>query len=540
MSRAKCIMVQGTMSGAGKSLLCAALCRIFAQDGLRAVPFKSQNMALNSFVTKDGLEMGRAQVVQAQAAGVEPDVRMNPILLKPSSDVGSQVIVNGEVRGQMKASEYFRTKRQLVPDILKAYDSLAEEADVIVIEGAGSPAEINLKSEDIVNMGLAEMVDAPVLLVGDIDRGGVFAQLYGTVELLEEKERRRIKGLVINKFRGDKTILDPGIIMLEERGRIPVCGVLPYMKLSLDDEDSLTTRFTRKGNGAVTIAVVRLPRISNISDFTVFEQIDDVNLIYVNRPKELEQADMVILPGSKNTIGDLKWLRESGMEAAIKRFAIDNPVFGICGGYQMLGMQIDDPEQTEEGGSIRGMELLPIRTVLKLQKQTRQVTGTFDKVAGTFSCLSGQSIRGYEIHMGETSYCGNADVQITDMQEWEKRKLHVENSEACSKQEVINRASGLLRLTADMHTDRSGHAPVYADGCMAGNVYGSYVHGIFDAGDLAYRIAETLAERKGRSLRADATDYAAFKEEQYDKLAETMREYLDMDAVYGMLREAKL
>ena len=540
MSRAKCIMVQGTMSGAGKSLLCAALCRIFAQDGLRAVPFKSQNMALNSFVTKDGLEMGRAQVVQAQAAGVEPDVRMNPILLKPSSDVGSQVIVNGEVRGQMKASEYFRTKRQLVPDILKAYDSLAEEADVIVIEGAGSPAEINLKSEDIVNMGLAEMVDAPVLLVGDIDRGGVFAQLYGTVELLEEKERRRIKGLVINKFRGDKTILDPGIIMLEERGRIPVCGVLPYMKLSLDDEDSLTTRFTRKGNGAVTIAVVRLPRISNISDFTVFEQIDDVNLIYVNRPKELEQADMVILPGSKNTIGDLKWLRESGMEAAIKRFAIDNPVFGICGGYQMLGMQIDDPEQTEEGGSIRGMELLPIRTVLKLQKQTRQVTGTFDKVAGTFSCLSGQSIRGYEIHMGETSYCGNADVQITDMQEWENRKLHVENSEACSKQEVINRASGLLRLTADMHTDRSGHAPVYADGCMAGNVYGSYVHGIFDAGDLAYRIAETLAERKGRSLRADATDYAAFKEEQYDKLAETMREYLDMDAVYGMLREAKL
>lgn len=536
----KVIMVQGTMSSAGKSLVVAGLCRIFKQDGYRVAPFKSQNMALNSFITKDGAEMGRAQVMQAEAAGIEPDVCMNPILLKPTNDSGSQVIVNGQVLGNMAAKDYFTYKPKLLPAIREAFRKLSEKADIIVIEGAGSPAEINLRENDIVNMGMAELVDAPVLLVGDIDRGGVFAQLLGTLMLLTDAERERVKGLIINKFRGDKTILDPGIIMLEERGRIPVCGVLPYMKLSLDDEDSLTTRFTRKGNGAVTIAVVRLPRISNISDFTVFEQIDDVNLIYVNRPKELEQADMVILPGSKNTIGDLKWLRESGMEAAIKRFAIDNPVFGICGGYQMLGMQIDDPEQTEEGGSIRGMELLPIRTVLKLQKQTRQVTGTFDKVAGTFSCLSGQSIRGYEIHMGETSYCGNADVQITDMQEWEKRKLHVENSEACSKQEVINRASGLLRLTADMHTDRSGHAPVYADGCMAGNVYGSYVHGIFDAGDLAYRIVETLAERKGRSLRADATDYAAFKEEQYDKLAETMREYLDMDAVYGMLREAKL
>ncbi|MBU5430166.1 cobyric acid synthase [Kineothrix sp. MSJ-39] len=518
----KVIMVQGTMSSAGKSLVVAGLCRIFKQDGYRVAPFKSQNMALNSFITKDGAEMGRAQVMQAEAAGIEPDVCMNPILLKPTNDSGSQVIVNGQVLGNMAAKDYFTYKPKLLPAIREAFRKLSEKADIIVIEGAGSPAEINLRENDIVNMGMAELVDAPVLLVGDIDRGGVFAQLLGTLMLLTDEERERVKGLIINKFRGDKTILDPGIIMLEERGQIPVCGVLPYMKLSLDDEDSLTTRFTQKGNGVVTIAVVRLPRISNISDFTVFEQIDDVNLIYVNQPKELEQADMVILPGSKNTIGDLKWLRQSGMEAAIKRFAIDNPVFGICGGYQMLGEQIDDPEQTEEGGSIRGMELLPIRTVLKLQKQTRQVTGTFDKVAGIFSCLSGQSIRGYEIHMGETSYCENIDVKITDMQE------------------EINRASGLLHLATDMHTDRSGYAPVYTDGCMAGNVYGSYVHGIFDAGDLAYCIAETLAERKGRSLHAGMTDYAAFKEQQYDKLAETMREYLDMDAVYGMLREAKV
>ena len=260
MSRAKCIMVQGTMSGAGKSLLCAALCRIFAQDGLRTVPFKSQNMALNSFVTKDGLEMGRAQVVQAQAAGVEPDVRMNPILLKPSSDVGSQVIVNGEVRGQMKASEYFRTKRQLVPDILKAYDSLAEEADVIVIEGAGSPAEINLKSED-----------------------GVFAQLYGTVELLEEKERRRIKGLVINKFRGDVEILRPGLSMLEEKTHLPVVGVVPYLKVDIEDEDSLSQRLEmRDGKKPLDAAIIRLPHLSNFTDFMPLEQHPLLGVRYVS------------------------------------------------------------------------------------------------------------------------------------------------------------------------------------------------------------------------------------------------------------------
>lgn len=312
MSRAKCIMVQGTMSGAGKSLLCAALCRIFAQDGLRAVPFKSQNMALNSFVTKDGLEMGRAQVVQAQAAGVEPDVRMNPILLKPSSDVGSQVIVNGEVRGQMKASEYFRTKRQLVPDILKAYDSLAEEADVIVIEGAGSPAEINLKSEDIVNMGLAEMVDAPVLLVGDIDRGGVFAQLYGTVELLEEKERRRIKGLVINKFRGDVEILRPGLSMLEEKTHLPVVGVVPYLKVDIEDEDSLSQRLEmRDGKKPLDAAIIRLPHLSNFTDFMPLEQHPLLGVRYVSNAHELGAPDLILLPGTKT-----RWMTCSGCGSA--------------------------------------------------------------------------------------------------------------------------------------------------------------------------------------------------------------------------------
>ena len=318
-------MIQGTMSNAGKSLLCAGLCRIFKQDGYQVAPFKSQNMALNSFITEDGLEMGRAQVVQAEAAGVAPQVEMNPILLKPTNDVGSQVIVNGEVLKNMSAREYFAYKKQLIPDIMKAFHKLEEENDIIVIEGAGSPAEINLKKDDIVNMGLAKMVDAPVLLVGDIDRGGVFAQLLGTLMLLEDDEKERVKGLVINKFRGDKTILDPGIVMLEERGGIPVVGVTPYMQVEIEDEDSLTERFnmTKGGKGAeeriglVDIAVIRTPRISNFTDFMLLENAPGVNLRYVKNPRELENPDMIILPGTKNTMGDLKWLRQSGMEAKI-------------------------------------------------------------------------------------------------------------------------------------------------------------------------------------------------------------------------------
>ena len=256
------IMIQGTMSNAGKSLLCAGLCRIFKQDGYKVAPFKSQNMALNSFITDKGLEMGRAQVVQAEAAGIEPEVSMNPILLKPTNDVGSQVIVNGEVLGNMSARDYFKYKKELIPDVMKAFHKLEENYDIIVIEGAGSPAEINLKENDIVNMGLAKMVDAPVLLVGDIDRGGVFAQLLGTLLLLEEDEKERVKGLIINKFRGDKTILDPGIEMLEEKGNVPVIGVTPYLHVEIEDEDSLTESFTsKKSGGLLDIAVIRTPRI---------------------------------------------------------------------------------------------------------------------------------------------------------------------------------------------------------------------------------------------------------------------------------------
>ena len=336
---AKTIMIQGTMSNAGKSLLAAGLCRIFHQDGYRVAPFKSQNMALNSFITSEGLEMGRAQVMQAEAAGTEPSVLMNPILLKPTNDVGSQVIVNGEVLGTMSARDYFKYKKKLVPDIMKAFNKLAEENDIIVIEGAGSPAEINLKNEDIVNMGMAKMAKAPVLLAGDIDRGGVFAQLYGTVELLEEDERKMIKGLIINKFRGDKTILDPGVAMLEEKCGIPVVGVAPYMNIQVEDEDSLTERFERPQEvGQIDMAVIRVPRISNFTDFNPLESIPGVSLRYVQHPSDLMHPDVIFLPGTKNTMEDLKWLRESGMETLIlKAAACGTLIFGNCGGYQMLG-----------------------------------------------------------------------------------------------------------------------------------------------------------------------------------------------------------
>ena len=304
---AKNIMIQGTMSNAGKSLLCAGLCRIFKQDGYRVAPFKSQNMALNSFITKAGGEMGRAQVVQAEAAGIAPDTRMNPILLKPTTDVGSQVIVNGKVQGNMRAMEYYRRKREFIPDVLEAYNSLASEYDIIVIEGAGSPAEINLKQEDIVNMGLAKLVDAPVLLVGDIDRGGVFAQLYGTVALLEEDERDRIKGTIVNKFRGDRAILEPGLKTLEDLCGVPVAGVVPYTHVDIDDEDSLTERFDKSTERKlIDIAVIRLPRISNFTDFSPFERYGNVSLRYVDSVGDLHQPDMIILPGTKSTIADLK------------------------------------------------------------------------------------------------------------------------------------------------------------------------------------------------------------------------------------------
>ena len=505
---AKVIMVQGTMSSVGKSLIVAGLCRVFKQDGYKVCPFKSQNMALNSYITEDGLEMGRAQVMQAEAAGIKPDVCMNPILLKPTSDVGSQVIVNGEVLGNMKAKEYFKYKKTLVPKIMKAFNKLNDEYDIIVIEGAGSPAEINLKENDIVNMGMAGLADAPVILVGDIDRGGVFAQLLGTLMLLEEDERARVKGLVINKFRGDKSILDPGIEMLYEKCKVDVVGVLPYMKLNLEDEDSLAERFEKsdkvnkneaeEGANRIDIVVVKLPHISNFSDFNIFEQSDLISLRYVENAAALGKPDMVILPGSKNTISDMLWLREKGFEASIKKLSGEETViWGICGGYQMLGCLISDDDGYEESGSIKGMELLPVDTSICKNKTRKQIKGKIGKTEGIFGAISDKEFEGYEIHMGVSRIKDVSDEKLLSGQ---------------NESEVV---------------------------VQRGNVYGTYVHGIFDSKEIASTIIRILASKKGiiPDERIDKIkSYKEIKEEDFNKLADTVREYMNIDKIYSMLK----
>ena len=490
MNKATCIMVQGTMSGAGKSLLCAALCRIFAQDGYRVAPFKSQNMALNSFVTRDGLEMGRAQVVQAQAAGMEPDVRMNPILLKPSSDTGSQVIVNGEVRGQMPAAAYFKMKRSLIPDILAAYNSLAEEVDIIVIEGAGSPAEINLKTDDIVNMGLAKLVDAPVLLAGDIDRGGVFAQLYGTVALLEPDERTRIKGLLINKFRGDVEILRPGLAMLEEKTHLPVVGVVPYLRVEIEDEDSLSDRLSTESSvKPLDIAILRLPHVSNFTDFIPLEQHPLLGVRYVQRARQLGTPDLVILPGTKNTMDDLRWLRESGLEACILKLAAKGtPVLGVCGGYQMLGHTLADPDGEESGTpcTLPGLGLLPTDTVFNAEKHLSQTNATVEAIP-----FAGAKLTGYEIHAGRTTVQGSPFCILAD------------------------------------------GTP---EGCVQANVFGTYLHGLFDTGELTEKLTAFLCKKKGISpADAPLLSMEQYRQQQFDLLADGVRAALDMDAVYAAM-----
>lgn len=499
---AKAIMIQGTMSNAGKSLLAAGLCRIFKQDGYKVAPFKSQNMALNSFITEEGLEMGRAQVMQAEAAGITPSVKMNPILLKPTNDVGSQVIVNGEVLGTMSARDYFQYKKQLFPKVMEAYEELDKEYDIIVIEGAGSPAEINLKQEDIVNMGMAKKAHAPVLLVGDIDRGGVFAQLVGTISLLEEEEQNMVKGMIINKFRGDKTILDPGVAALEERTGIPVVGVAPYMDLEVEDEDSLTERFSNSGEvGVIDIAVIRVPRISNFTDFNALEVIPGVSVRYVKHPAELKNPDMIILPGTKNTMEDLLWMRQNGLEASIlKKAAEGKVIFGICGGYQMLGETLSDPERVEAGGEMKGMGLLPMDTVFQESKTRTRVQGTFPKVEGILYTLTGVSLEGYEIHMGKS----------------------VGKEGVCAFTELTDTVTGSSK----------------PDGVYYKNVYGSYVHGIFDKEEVAKKVIEGLGEEKGIDVsQMTGVDFAQFKETQYDKLAQGLREHLDMKKIYEILEQ---
>lgn len=502
---AKSIMVQGTMSNAGKSLVTAGLCRVFYQDGYKVAPFKSQNMALNSFITRTGAEMGRAQVVQAEAAGAEPSVLMNPILLKPTSDKGSQVIVNGEAVGTMSAAEYFSYKTSLIPAIMSAYGELEANNEIIVLEGAGSPAEINLRGQDIVNMGMAKMAKSPVLLVADIDRGGVFASIYGTLLLLAEDERKMVKGIIINKFRGDINILQPGLQMIEEKVGIPVVGVLPMLTVDIEDEDSLSVRLEERTEvKAVDIAVIKLPRMSNYTDFNIFELILGVSLRYVSSARELKTPDMIVLPGTKNTISDLLWLRQNGLEAEIlKRADAGTAIFGVCGGFQMLGQRLSDPYGIEEGGEVSGIGLLPTETVFAEKKRTIQVEGRFGTVKGILGKLSGQSFRGYEIHSGVTNVCKDDGLTFT-------KPMHREEPFSEEGAQFVKEQKA---------------------------VYGSYVHGIFDTPGIADTIVEALLAKKGlKTEDLQTISFEQYKQEQYDLLAEQVRKNMDVGKIYEILK----
>ena len=495
---AKALMIQGTMSNSGKSFITAGLCRIFKQDGYKVAPFKSQNMALNSYITKDRLEIGRAQAMQAEAAGIEPTVDMNPILLKPTSHTGSQVIVNGEVWADMKAMDYYKNKKALIPEVMKAYNQLASEYDIIVIEGAGSPAEINLKDNDIVNMGMAKLAKAPVLLAADIDRGGVFASIYGTIKLLDEDEQQIIKGTIINKFRGDVKILEPGLRQIEALTDIPVVGVIPMAQVDIDDEDSLSERLNMTAAlGGVDIAVLRLPHISNFTDFSAFERMPNVSLRYVQKKEQLGTPDMIILPGTKNTMDDLIWLRESGLEAMILRYAeLEVPVVGICGGFQMLGKELSDPDSVEHGGTMRGMGLLNTKTIFETSKTRTQIHGKAHSCGGYFEKMNGLPVTGYEIHMGRTQNLGGC-VQCIDLED--------------------GRTDALMN--------------------EAGTVFGSYLHGLFDSDGVASAMVAKLFEKKGITPDAEPFDLKAYKEKQYDILADIVRNALDMDKVYEILNQ---
>lgn len=495
----KSLMIQGTASSVGKSMLTAALCRIFTQDGYDINPFKSQNMSLNSYITHEGHEMGRAQVMQAEAAGKAPVVEMNPILLKPTSDRKSQVIIEGKVFKDMDAVDYFAFKKQLKGRISEIYWELAGKSDIVVIEGAGSPAEINLNQEDFVNMGMAKIAKAPVILVGDIDRGGVFASLAGTMLLLNEEEKKRVKGVIINKFRGSLEILEPGLRMLEDIIKVPVLGVVPYYNHFLEDEDSVADWLLHVGDkrGDIEIAIVSLPYMSNFTDFNALRLYEGVRVKFVKPNEELGQPDAVIIPGTKSTIKDMLVLKQTGMDKKIQAcHQKGSVVFGICGGFQILGNTIHDPLKVESQlEHIEGLGLLDCETIFKADKTTTLSEG----VEKVFGC----KVKGYEIHMGEAL--------------------------------VKNKEKNFIDLNSRNGKPYEGTDGVVNESCT---VFGTYMHGIFDSKDFTGNFINLLRQRKGlETISFDVADYWEFKEQQYDKLAEVVRGSLNMKKIYEILEE---
>lgn len=498
--RNKSIMVQGTASSVGKSIICTALCRILTQDGNRVAPFKSQNMSLNSYITHEGHEMGRAQVMQAEACNKAPDVQMNPILLKPTTDRKSQVILNGIVAEHMDATEYFKFKPKLREMVKETYNKLLKENDVMVIEGAGSPAEINLKSQDIVNMGMAEIANSPVILVADIDKGGVFASIYGTIMLLEEKERKRVKGIIINKFRGSVELLKPGLRQIEDLVNVPVLGVIPYFNLNLEDEDSVTDwgKFAENHQGDLEVAVIKLPKMSNFTDFNALRLHKDVKLRFIDIHQPLGSPDLIIIPGSKSTISDLEALKESNMaEKILNAHQQGTHVFGICGGYQMLGKYIIDELGSESDISeIEGLGLLPLLTEFGQQKVTTLSEG--------IDSIFGENLKGYEIHMGKTKALEDISPLVK-----------------------VSRRNGLNFSPED-------------DGAVSldKTVYGTYLHGIFDNGHFTRKLLNHIrVSRQKEAIEQDVEDYWNFKEREYDKLATIVRENIKMELLNTIIEE---
>ena len=502
------IMLQGTSSHVGKSILTTALCRILYREGRKAVPFKAQNMALNSYVTKEGLEMGRAQVAQAEAAGLEPMVDMNPVLLKPTGNSCSQVILMGKPVGNMSAREYHKGYSLKAFEAVKeALGRLGRAYDTIVIEGAGSPAEVNLKANDIVNMRVAKYLNAPVLLVADIDRGGALASLVGTLELLEEDERALVKGLVINKFRGDVSLLTPAVDFLEKKTGKPVLGIVPYIEqMGIDDEDSVSLE-EKKGapsEADLKIAVVRTPKISNFTDFDSIAGEEDVSLFYAQKPEELNEPDLILLPGSKNTGEDMLYLEKCGMADALRKHrAKGTPVIGICGGYQMLGEEIRDPHHTESSlDGTKGLGFLPMRTTFEEEKLTRQVEADCEELCFLDSKISAGGLAGYEIHMGHTEFLEEGS-----------HPFHIHGQAG----ERAKRPDGMV--SSD------------------GRVFGTYIHGIFDHDGFRRGILNALRERKGLPPLENRRNVRAEKQRSYDRLASIVRESLDMELLRKIMGE---
>ncbi|WP_432734601.1 cobyric acid synthase [Maridesulfovibrio sp. FT414] len=495
------LMIQGTCSNAGKSILAAAFCRIFLQDGFKVAPFKAQNMSLNSYVTDDGLEMGRAQVTQAAACKMSPDVRMNPVLLKPSTDVGSQVIVMGRPVGNMKVQKYVEYKPTAFEAVKNAYDSLSEDSDVMVIEGAGSPAEINLKQHDIVNMAMAGYAQAKVLITGDIDRGGVFASLAGTMDLLEQKERDLVCGFLLNKFRGDASLLTPALeFTLSHTGK-PVLGTIPYIaSLGLPDEDSVSFKDDLSKSGSrskrsdcVDIVCVDLPRISNFTDLDALRSEPDVNLRIVDRPEDLGTPDAIILPGSKSTISDLEHLKETGLAEAVRELRDKSVIVGICGGFQMLGQFIGDPDEIESGGTAEGLALLPLKTTLAPEKTLTRTNGVHSQ--------SKMEVSGYEIHHGKTE----------------------------PLLPTVRAAIVPQGITGSVPVSKA-----LGFGTKSGMIWGTYLHGIFDSDGFRRWFIDSLRARKGLpKLEKIQTTFGM--EEALDRLADVVRQNVDMKAIYEAL-----